>query len=532
LTSLSKIIHKYLKNRFFMNKYIKIFFVLFIASSLYSCDLDRFPRHQIVTDESFASIADAQNWDNGIFAMLRTCLYGDFTLTQDVMGDQLNAVMDYGNRRGWVHQWTPLNAGDGTLLSIWTAYYQGIRNANFIISSMPILVEYLEAGEGISEDNRRLLNRFLGNAHMARAFYYHQLTLRWGSEAFNPATAATALGVPLVKTFDITERPARATMQETYNFILEDITEARRLLATVAGTPRYHRFSIDAVNALDARVRLHMQDWASAFTAANNLIASNRFPLENTVEGLEQMWVHDNSDEVIMLMFVADPTERPGVGNDIYLSRQSAQPDRFRPDFLPSQWVVDMFDEDDIRRPVFFSNSGVLEIGGLLTPNIYRVQKFRGNPAFPGSGFGGAGNASATSNMQAPIVFRIAEMYLIAAETAFRSPTLTDADALAPLNALRTNRGLDALVGISGNTLFEEIQNERFRELAFEGFRFWDLRRWGLGFERRDPQNTDVLMSGPDFFTKSVLPNDPKFVWGIPSNDMRANPNLVQNPGW
>ena len=511
-----------------MNKYIRIFFVLFIASSLYSCDLDRFPRHQIVTDESFASVDDARNWDNGIFAMLRTRIYGDFMIPQDVMGDQLNATVDFGNRRGWLHQWAPLNASDGTLLSVWTNYYQGIRDANFIISSLPILVEYLEAGEGISAADRALLSRFLGNAHMARAFYYHQLVLRWGAEAFNPATASTALGVPLVKTFDVTARPARATMQETYDFILSDIAQARTLLAGVAGTPRYGRFSIDAVNALEARVRLHMQDWGAAFTAANNLIVSGRYPLENTVAGLEQMWVHDNSNEVIMLMHIADPTELPGLGNDIYLSRQPATPTRFRPDFLPSQWVVDMFDADDIRRPVFFSNADTLEIVGQLHPYIYRVTKFRGNPAIPGSQFNGSGNNPAPfrSNVQAPIVFRIAEMYLIAAEAAFRAGN--EANALTALNALRTARGLDALTSIT----FQDIQDERFRELAFEGKRLWDLRRWGLGFTRRDPQNAGILMGGANFYTMSVQADNPKFVWGIPSNDMRANPNLVQNRGW
>jgi hypothetical protein len=121
-------------------------------------------------------------------------------------------------------------------------------------------------------------------------------------------------------------------------------------------------------------------------------------------------------------------------------------------------------------------------------------------------------------------------MYLISAESALNIP---GANALTPLNALRQARGLDA-VSVSGDALQTAVRDERFRELAFEGFRLDDLKRWDEGFTRRDPQNEMLLLQGENTFTKSVEASNPKFIWGIPAYDITINPNLAdqQNPGW
>lgn len=523
---------------------MKIFFVLFMVSSLLSCDLDRFPANAIATPQALETIEDARNWDNGVFSFFRGRQYGIFTFLQDVQADQLNATQGFGNRNGDFHTWVNLSSAAANLNNVWFGHYAAITNVNFLINEFSVLYATLENAEERAE-----LNRFLGNAHFARAFFYNGLALRW-SKSFDPATAATTLSVPIVTEFNPAYRPARATLQEVYNLILSDIAEARRLLADVAppalGTTAT-RFNRDVVTALEARVALYMQNWAGAYAAASTLIASGRYPLETTEEGLVQLWVHDNSNEVIMQSHIASPLELPNVNagaiitnNFIYLGYATAT-NTFGPDFLPSQWVVDMFDANDLRRGVYFSNEHVVNISGLEFPYIseesaeydrpalYIVTKFRGNPSIPNSHIGGAGNAVAATNAQAPKVFRIAEMYLIAAEAAFRLGN--EANARTALNTLRQARGLSAVTA-SGDALFQEIKDERFRELAFEGFRLFDLRRWGLGFERREPQFAGALTTGVNFERKVVPAGHHQFVWGIPMADMTTNPNLVQNPGW
>jgi len=132
----------------------------------------------------------------------------------------------------------------------------------------------------------------------------------------------------------------------------------------------------------------------------------------------------------------------------------------------------------------------------------------------------------------APKPFRIAEMYLIAAEAAANNSD--PGDALIALNALHQARcGTEsAYAGLSSTALTDTIRSERTRELAFEGYRLDDLERWGLGFTRSDPQNTNFLLTGTSTVNLSIPATDYQFVWAIPSNDLSLNPNLKQNPGW
>ncbi len=493
-----------------MKKYIKLLALVLIIGSMTSCDLDRFPFDNIAREQSLQSIEDAENWNNGLMNHFRGNQYGLFTFSQDVQVDLLNASLDYGNRNGAPHAWTRFTADDYTIRDVWQGYYFSLKNVNFLIEALPALHDDLEE----AADKQRV-NEILGNAHFLRAFYYNELALRW-SKAYNPSTAATDLSVPLVLEFDVNAKPARATLEAVYAQVLDDIAKAKPLLASVPGTPASNVINKDVLTALEARVKLYMQDWAGAYTAANSLI-------EDTAAGMTELWVNDNSDEVIFQSYVDKPSEL-GAANSIYLGFNAAT-GKYKPDFVPTQGIVDLYDNADIRKAAYFDNSFTVDIQGFDYSGIYLVTKYKGNPAL----FTGAN----TNYQHAPKVFRVAEMYLIAAEAAASKTTPDETGALTALNALRTARGL-AAVTASGAALMDEIKEERLRELAFEGFRLFDFKRWGEGFTRANPQNTDLLTPGTDYFYKSVPANDNKFVWGLPANDITINPNLrdQQNPGW
>ena len=499
-----------------MNKIFKFTVFVLVLGAMFSCDLDRFPFDNIAQEQSLQSVKDAKSWDNGIFTFFRGRQYGIFTFSQDVQADELNASLDFGNRNGPPHVWSRYTSDDYTIRDTWQAYYTGLTNANYLINAYPGLMATLE-----KDDEKKLLNQYMGNAHFARAYYYNELALRW-SKAYNPASAGTDLSVPIVKEFDITLKPGRGTLKEVYELILEDLGKAKTLLADVEVKPMANRFNKDVVTAMEARVMLYMQNWAGAYTAANSLITSGKYPLETTEAGMKKLWVDDNSNEVIMQVFVSTPSELPRA-NDIFLGYNPTSK-KYKPDFVPSKWIVDMFAENDIRKNAYFNNSYTLDIQGSDYKDIYLVTKFSGNPKLF--------TTASTNYMQAPKVFRIAEMYMIAAEAAYKQ-TGKETEALKALNDLRVARGL-ASVNSSGTSLFKDIKDERERELAFEGFRLFDLKRWGEGFERRAPQNTAILSPGADYYTKKVEANDNKFVWGIPARDITNNPSLKgqQNPGW
>jgi starch-binding outer membrane protein, SusD/RagB family len=483
-----------------------------------SCEkkLDLYPFDRIELSQSFQTIKDAQAYDNVMFSGLRGRLYGIYTISQDVQADQLNATLDFGNRNGNPHRWgTSFLSDDYTIRDTWQGYYFTLKNVNAAIEGYPNIVAATPADQA-------LLDRYKGNAFMSRAYIYSELIIRWG-KAYNPATAATDLGVPLELKYNPTSQPKRATVKAVYDQILSDLTQAKTLLAGIPGAKGSTRFTIHSVKALEARVKLNMQDWAGAKAAADEVINSAVYPLYTTAAGLLSMWKDDLTQEVIQQAFVSKPNELANT-NSIYLGFIPAS-GKFGPDFLPSQWVVDKYDNADLRKNVYFAQKNCY-IQGADFPNIWVVNKYQGNPLLF--------TAANTNYQHAPKIFRVAELILISAEAGARQGGTNEPPALIRLNSLRTARGLAPLVGLTGAALLNEVKEERFRELAFEGFRLFDLKRWNEGFTRSGAQNLNMVQVGANYNTLSIPANDPKFVWGIPANDMTANPSLAgqQNPGW
>lgn len=485
--------------------------ILAVAAALaaFSCsdDLERYPYNSIEQSQSFKTISDAKNWDAGFYSYFRGRVSGNIQFVPDVQADQLNASRDFGNRNGFPHRWEGFLAADGTISNIWARLYSSITNVNVAIAGFESLK--LEDQAEIAQ-----LNTYKGDAYFARAYYYHQLVLRY-AKAYDPSTASSDLGVPLVLEYNVNDQPARSTVKEVYDQILEDLKKAGQYLGNVPGKSGATTFNSDVVKALKARVLLHMQSWGEAKTVADQLINGGKYPLIKTEALLADMWTNDNSQEVIFQPFVQAPDQLVNT-NSIYLGYNPAEND-FTPDFIPSQWVVDMYEENDIRKAVYFDKKNV-RIMGNTVPDIYLVNKYPGNPAL----FTGAN----TNYQNAPKVFRIAEMYLISAEAA----SMSSGDASKPLNDLRAARGLG---NVSGATI-QDVKDERFRELAFEGFRLDDLKRWGEGFQRKAPQNQTLILTGAGYDALSKPASDPKFIWAIPDRDVTVNPNLKgqQNPGW
>ena len=178
-----------------------------------------------------------------------------------------------------------------------------------------------------------------------------------------------------------------------------------------------------------------------------------------------------------------------------------------------------MYNNADIRKATYFANLNV-SINSVVT-NINLINKYPGNPAFNTAG-------AISKYVNASKVFRIGEMYLIAAEAAAGKGD--QANASNYLNLLHKARVNNTTINATGSALTDSIRSERTRELAFEGFRLDDLKRWHLGFTRGAPQNVDVLI--PQVITLTIAADDNKFVWAIPPYDLTLNKNLTQNPGW
>lgn len=496
-------------------KKLHILTFAFLALAITSCDLEKYPYSDIEQSQAFQTLKDAKTLNNGLYASLRDNLYGECMYSTDVQADILNATRAYGNRNGFPHQWTPFLSDDYTIRNVWYGYYNAIANINNFIEKAPAIPLTVDA-------EKATLNQFLGEAYLLRAFYHHQLVQRYAKD-YEPTTAANDPGVPIVLSYDVSAKPSRSSVAKVYDQIVKDLVKAKELLAGTTGVPMAIRLNKDCALALEARVKLCMHDFKGAKAAADALITANTYPLNNTAASFKKMWTNDNSTEIIMHLFSARPSElTPDAStNNIYLGF-NAQTQRYTPDFVPQQWIIDLYDNSDIRKGAYFEQKELDILGNIYT-GIYLINKYPGNPAL---------YTTVPNYRHMPILFRIAEMYLISAEAA--ALDTKEDEALNTLNSLRKSRGLTDL-SLKGEALMEAIQTERLRELLCEGTRIDDLKRWKKGFSRKPAQNTNLIVVGENFNLKKVEANNEKFVWGIPKNDISTNPNIPQkdqNPGW
>ena len=103
----------------------------------------------------------------------------------------------------------------------------------------------------------------------------------------------------------------------------------------------------------------------------------------------------------------------------------------------------------------------------------------------------------------------------------------------------RVRAGMPELpAGLSNDAFWTKYKNERMVELAFEGYRFWDVRRWKEAdkyfneiTEMKITKNADGSFS----YKRNTVNrqwNDKMYLFPIPQTEVMKNTNLEQNPGW
>jgi len=232
---------------------------------------------------------------------------------------------------------------------------------------------------------------------------------------------------------------------------------------------------------------------------------------EDGFDNFQNMWTYDSGSEIICKfgLTVSDASNITP-GTSYYNDAQGAP----KPDYVPAQWLLDMYDTaNDIRYTSYYQTVQTAHNDWVTT----LVNKYPGNPEFTGTNQNGA---------HMPKLFRLAEMYLIRAEA--YAENNEDALAAADLNMLRSKRisGYSD-VFLTGDDLKAAIWDERTKELAFEGHRFFDLKRKGFGFTRVPQENT---VPGPNAL--SVSPDNHRWLWAIPQAEFNGNENMIQNPGY
>lgn len=228
------------------------------------------------------------------------------------------------------------------------------------------------------------------------------------------------------------------------------------------------------------------------------------------------------------------------------------QLDNFDPDSLyydnrDPRFYVTIAKNGDVQWPSYNTNPLQTYYGGLHaepltggTPTGYYVKKLCHTAIDLSS------NSRYTADRHTWLTFRLGEFYLNYAEAMFRytgSAYTTTSDlpmsAAEALNYTRNRVGMPNVPGdLSADAFWAKYKNERMVELAFEGHRFWDVRRWREASEyftsideMKLTLNADGTVTG-NRTSVSRQWNDRMYLFPIPQTERMKNPNLSQNPGW
>jgi hypothetical protein len=393
---------------------------------------------------------------------------GDWQLTTDLLADNGDEAFVGTFIQPQQAQRKTLLVTNSFVSNIWINSYDVINRTNNVLANLSKLnTAGLQASVG-------------GEARFLRALTYFDLVRTYARD-WSDGTPSSNLGVPLVltptSTITTESNVARNTVAEVYTQIISDLTAAESQLPVSNGVfaNRY------AAAAVLARVYLQQGNYAAAAAAANRVISSNRFTL-NTSYG-------DN--------FLSNSDLLANTSEDIFAIQISAQSgtndlntfysQNRRADVEAQQQFVDLFEATDDRK-VLYQDPAVN--GGYYTTK-YDVLY---------------GNIK---------LIRLDEMYLTRAEANFQAGTAVGATAISDVNVIRDRAGLAPITTLT----LAAIQRERRIELAFEGFRLFDLKRF-------KESTSDPLTSA------AIAWNSPRLILPIPLREINANPNLVQNAGY
>lgn len=501
-------------------KAFKIYLLGFLLLGLGACDdfLTEIPETAVPEEEAMTDLESAEQIVVGIYSCFKnSSLYsGALIQASDIQADLVYASIGYTNQYGSFYRWetTP---NESVLLSVYAGLYQIIARCNFFMDNVELVRSTLR-----TEADKATLNKYEGDVRFMRALAYSDL-IRTFCESYEPATASQKMGVPLYLHYregnGSTVKKPRATLEESYAQVLSDLKKADELVTRVGSDAAF--ITEGAVDALFARVYLHMKNWEKAIEYATNVIDAKSGSYKvysladvnsyvSTASGVMNeyaaMWTYDSADEIIWKISFST-TDMGGSLGTLYMGITGGM---YNPNYVPAKWLINAYDNYDMRYTTFFKL--VTTMQGVETEVAV---KFPGNPNIDGS----AGNFYV--NM--PKVLRLSETYLIRAEayTMMKETNKANND----LTALRKARYQGYGVATHGqDQLLEEIQEERAKELFLEGFRLHDLKRWGKGFERQPQSGT---ITGERYTSLKINGTDKKFVWLIPQHEITASQGLV-----
>lgn len=494
-----------------------------LAASLSSCVndwLDVAPSDGTDADAALTSSSDLAAARTGMYKALKGnsslvdyygqqfFVYGDVHAGDDYQYNNLGG----SNRASFYYDMNYQTASEFTSSTsssnvAWKSPYIVIGRANRIIAAAE--------GGALSDaaEAKATIDQYAAEAKVLRALAHFDLVRIYGKPYTEDQGAS--LGVPLVtEVLESNAKPARSTVAEVYTQVVKDLTEAISSNALATETePGY--VSVWGAKAILSRVYLNMGDYANALSVAEDIIKNSGAALWTRDQYLKAWDASTpNESEFLFRLNVAGSTD----SNDLNGIGNLQQRDGYK-EMVATKKFVDMLTSDpkDVRNDMFLPAKAEKEVAVYGTNKVF-LNKLRGQ----------GGNLR---NVTIVPIIRLSEVYLTAAECAFRNNDKTK--AVEYLNDLVKNRTTtEASLATVDNITLERILIERRKELIGEGQRYFDALRNNETITRytseADKGWHKTLSKEAQSFNRDYF----KAIAAIPQAEINANPNIKQNTGY
>ena len=471
--------------------YSAVAVLLLVSSSCKKSFLNQEPPNGVPVSSAILTDNDMADAVSGMYVDMK--VYESFGRDCPVLGDLLadnTYVSSTNSGRYLVESNFSFIATTAEASDMWDYGYTSILQANRIIGTV------------IAADSNT--NELKGEAYIARALNYLEL-VNYYATSYTVDTAA--LGVPIVTISTAVTgaflKPARSSVGEVYRQIISDLDSAY-LIMPVSGTT-LHTASSDylckwAAKAIESRAYLYMGDYADARDAALIVVQNGGYTLATTSSAFASYWA--SPDAVANKLETIFELNMNASSNNGFNGLDAIYDPGGYGDILATDSLYDDYSATDFRRALMIPAVR----GGY---NVHQVNKYPN---------------IANSDRDEVKIIRYAEVILTLAEG--YAQTGDNADAQKYVNLLAQLR--DPSFGgytDTGAQLVSDIINERRKESAFEGLRWFDLKRINAVVNR--PQEAGSYPSYP-----TVSLTDIRRLFPIPQNELTANPNMVQNPGF
>ena len=555
---------------------IKLYLMLLMLGSLGACDyLDYDETSGKTQEEAYAYFDNL----NQLTTYIYTLLPADLGAIDDAMLESAsdNSLYTWENNEIYYMTngvWSPLKTVD-TQWTLWT----GIRSANSFLENFdPEVLKRFEYNDDYDEIVSKSA-KFPYEVRFLRAFYFFELAKRYGD-------------IPLLtRTYSQEEINSveKTPFDEIIDFIVRECTEIAPELPVDQNDfwDETGRATKGAALALKSRALLYaasplhnpsndLTKWEAAAKAAYEVIAMNEYSLPAIAD--DPLYSDQGGNTVLRSPQLIFERRSEELTNDFEARNEPMGYEGAEGGNTPSQNLVDAYELKDgtpfdWNNPTHVNNM-YYDAAGEQTrdPRLYlnvltngstwlgeTVETFDGgkhkvldNSTKTGYYLRKYMNPSVSLDPVTPnklhhhyILFRYAEILLNYAEAMFEwqgnaDATTTDCplSAREALNQVRTSANMKA-VDASGDAFREKVRNERRIELAFEGHRFFDVRRWKIAGDDavRNIYGVEITKNGNSYSYRKVLLetrywNNKMYLYPFPQNEVYMNPNLTQNADW